>query len=51
MKKSILAIDLALGVTCSDRVWRRPEDDLPVTGKTMGKCCCDMKNRQSSITS
>ncbi len=44
MKKSILSVGLALAVLASSALGASQKITCRVTGKTMDKCCCEMKN-------
>jgi hypothetical protein len=44
MKKSILTIGLALVVLASSAFGAAQKMTCRVTGKTLDKCCCEMKN-------
>ena len=43
MKKSILAIGLALAVLAASAFGAGQKMTCRVTGKTLDKCCCEMK--------
>jgi hypothetical protein len=44
MKKSILTISLALAILESSTFGAAQKVTCRVTGETMDKCCCEMKN-------
>jgi hypothetical protein len=44
MKNSILSIGLALAVFASSALGASQKITCRVTGKTMDKCCCEMKD-------
>jgi hypothetical protein len=44
MKKSILSAGLALAVLASSALGASQKITCRVTGKTMDKCCCEMKD-------
>ena len=43
MKKSILAVGLVLAVFASSTIGAGQKMTCRLTGKTMERCCCDMK--------
>ena len=44
MKKSILSIGLAFAVLATSALGAEQKITCRVTGKTMDKCCCEMKD-------
>jgi hypothetical protein len=44
MKKSTLSVGLALAVLASSTFGAGQKITCRVTGKTLDKCCCEMKN-------
>lgn len=47
MKKSILSVGLAFAVLATSALGAKQKITCRITGKTMDKCCCEIKDGKS----